>query len=103
MNLTHLSSPTNPVQQAYAGGDQINVRQLGEFCNSTTSNIQTLVNEINKDRTVRHMQYEASLKFLNWLATTNPKVLDEFKAVATTLEQLEPRDDGGEATAYASP
>ncbi len=41
------------------------------------------------------------MQLLNWIATTNPQILDEFQTTATAFDKLIPRDDG--AGTYASP
>jgi hypothetical protein len=41
------------------------------------------------------------MQLLNWIATTNPQILDEFQTTATAFDKLIPRDDGGGP--YASP
>lgn len=35
------------------------------------------------------------MQLLNWIATTNPQILDEFQTTATAFDKLVPRDDGG--------
>lgn len=34
------------------------------------------------------------MQLLNWIATTNPQILDEFQTTATAFDKLIPRDDG---------
>lgn len=34
------------------------------------------------------------MQLLNWIATTNPQILDEFQTTATAFDKLVPRDDG---------
>jgi hypothetical protein len=33
------------------------------------------------------------MQLLNWIATTNPQILDEFQTTATAFDKLIPRDD----------
>jgi hypothetical protein len=44
-------------------------------------------------------------QLLNWIATTNPQILDEFQTTATAFDKLIPRDDGSGyvPSAQASP
>lgn len=98
-----LVSPQNPVSNSYSGGEQLNVRALWEFCQYTNDNINSLKSVVDTHRSAQFLQYEKAMRFINWLITTNPKVLDEFQAVAKTLDSLEPRDDGGESSAMSSP
>lgn len=41
------------------------------------------------------------MQLLNWIATTNPQILDEFQTTATAFDKLVPRDDGGGPNASA--
>lgn len=34
------------------------------------------------------------MQLLNWIATTNPQILDEFQTTATAFDKLVQRDDG---------
>lgn len=103
MAHTHLK---NPVEQAYGGGDALNIRALAEFCSNTQTNfnisfanyqeLRALVLDLN---TVN----KRIIQFMNWLAVTNPQILDEFQATSNAFEKLSPRVDGGEAQAVTSP
>lgn len=98
------SMPTNPVQSAYSsGGDSIDVRALRTYCDVTNNNIQQIIYAVNTMEAQDRIRYDRALQFINWLATTNPKVLDEFKAVERTLQCLEPGDGGGQAETCAAP
>lgn len=96
--------PTNPVQSDYStGNDLVNVRALRMYCDQTNANIQQIVAAVNTMEAQDRIRYDRALQFINWLATTNPKVLDEFKAVERTLQCLEPGDGGGQAETCAAP
>jgi hypothetical protein len=95
-----------PVEQAYGGGDTLNIRKLQEFCLTTNANFMTTqstleqmalrfreVNAINKQLT----------QLLNWIAVTNPQILDEFQTTAHAFDKLVPRDTGDESVPSASP
>ncbi len=41
------------------------------------------------------------MQLLNWIATTNPQILDEFQTTATAFDKLIPRDDRDGYVAYA--
>ena len=98
------STPTNPVQADYStGGDLVNVRALRTYCDQTNQNIQQITFAVNAMEAQDRIRYDRALQFINWLATTNPKVLDEFKAVEHTLQHLEPGVNGGESEACAAP
>jgi hypothetical protein len=103
MMLTHLS---NPVEQGYGGGDSLNVRKLQEFCSITNSNFSLIQSEINMLRlaltTANHMNKQLT-QLLNWIAVTNPQILDEFQTTAHAFDKLVPRDTGDESVQSASP
>jgi hypothetical protein len=103
MMLTHLS---NPVEQGYGGGDSLNVRKLQEFCSITNGNFSLIQGEINILRleltTANHMNKQL-IQLLNWIAVTNPQILDEFQTTANAFDKLVPRDTGDESVPSASP
>jgi hypothetical protein len=39
------------------------------------------------------------IQLLNWIAVTNPRILDEFQATSHAFDKLVPADTGGEVTA----
>lgn len=104
MNLASLPSPVT--SDGSYGGDQLNTHLLKEFCNRATSNFHTLANEVQmqKLRLSELTNVNAKLiQFMNWIAVTNPQILDEFQNTANAFEKLSPRNDGGETTAFAAP
>jgi hypothetical protein len=92
MMLTHLS---NPVEQGYGGGDSLNVRKLQEFCSITNGNFSLIQGEINILRleltTANHTNKQLT-QLLNWIAVTNPQILDEFQTTAHAFDKLVPRE-----------
>lgn len=103
MNLATLPSPVT--SDSHYGGDQLNTHLLREFCNRATGNFHTLANEVQmqKLRLSELTNVNAKLiQFMNWLAVTNPQILDEFQTTADAFDKLVPRDDGGEAEACAA-
>lgn len=38
------------------------------------------------------------VQLLNWIAVTNPKILDEFQTTSNAFDKLVPADAGGEVT-----
>jgi hypothetical protein len=103
MLLNHLS---NPVEQGYGGGDSLNVRKLQEFCSITNGNFSLIQGEINMLRldltTANHLNKQLT-QLLNWIAVTNPQILDEFQTTAHAFDKLVPRDTGNESVPSASP
>ena len=101
MNITHLPQP---VEQSYGGGDSLSMRKLHDAVNMTNGNFQMIQNELAilnmKHRETQSLNKQL-VQLLNWIATTNPQILDEFQTTATAFDKLVPRDDGGGT--YASP
>jgi hypothetical protein len=88
MNLIHLPIP---VEQGYGGGDTLNIRRLQEFCMATNANFSSLHTEL--DRTAIRLNAAREInkqlvQLLNWIATTNPQILDEFQTTATAFDKL---------------
>jgi hypothetical protein len=102
----HLTTTSNPVEQGYGGGDTLNIRRLQDFCSVTNSNFTMVQNEINmlrlKLNTANHINKQLT-QLLNWIAVTNPQVLDEFQTTAHAFDKLIPRGpgDGVESCAEA--
>lgn len=101
MNVDHLP---NPVQQAYSGGDSLDVRRLQEFCARTETNFVEICRELDMQR-LRFRDIQSQniklVKLMNWIATTNPQILDEFQTTATAFDKLVPRDAGDSDVACA--
>jgi hypothetical protein len=104
----YLPTLPNPIENALGGGDSLAVRWLHEFCFITQSNFNTIQVEFTALRGTLSELAETNhqlMKFMNWLAVTNPQVLDEFQATANAVEVLSPRDqqDFGESVASSAP
>jgi hypothetical protein len=88
-----LGSTSNPVEQAYGGGDLLNIRSLREFCAINNTNFQLLQVEIDSLRL--HLASANAInkqltQLLNWIAVTNPQILDEFQTTAHAFHKLVP-------------
>jgi hypothetical protein len=84
-----------PVEQGYGGGDTLNIRRLQEFCMATNANFSSLHTEL--DRTMIRLNAARDInkqlvQLLNWIAVTNPQVLDEFQTTAHAFDKLVPRE-----------
>lgn len=97
--MADIRYTANPVEQANGGGDALNVRKLQEFCNITQSNLTSLNAEL---ATLKYANMKL-IQFMNWLAVTNPQILDEFQNTANAFEKLSPRDPGEYAVPQSSP
>lgn len=104
MNLALLPSPVTT--DNYHGGDQLNTHLLKEFCHRTEGNFHTLANEMQMQK-LRHAELSALnaklIQFMNWLAVTNPQILDEFQTTADAFDKLIPRNDKGKTAALSQP
>jgi hypothetical protein len=93
----HLAPLPIPVEQAYGGGDTLNIRKLQDFCVVTNSNFRTVDAMVDSLRMrldeVRVINKQLT-QLLNWIAVTNPQILDEFQTTATAFDKLIPRDAG---------
>jgi hypothetical protein len=100
----HLTQVPIPVEQGYGGGDQLNIRRLYDFCVVTHGNFTKLQSELDRmqehnaivSRTNRQLT-----QLLNWIAVTNPQILDEFQTTAHAFDKLLPRDAGDSDVACA--
>lgn len=105
--MQQLATLTNPVNSdSYHGGDQLNTHLLKEFCSRATGNFHTLANELQMQKlklTDLQVQNTKLIQFMNWLAVTNPQILDEFQNTANAFEKLSPRNDAGQAESCAAP
>lgn len=103
--MAYIACPNNPVEQAFGGGDSLNVRKLQEFCDAVNGNFTSVNAELSR-MTLRAAELSALnaqlIQFMNWLAVTNPQILDEFQTTALAFDKLSPRDDGDQAEAYAA-
>jgi hypothetical protein len=88
-----------PVEQAYGGGDALNIRKLQDFCLTTNANFMTTQAKLDQ-MTFRLQEVNAVNKqltqLLNWIATTNPQILHEFQTTAHAFDKLVPRNSGGD-------
>jgi hypothetical protein len=91
----HLTQLPIPVEQSYGGGDTLNIRRLQEFCLTTNANFMTTQTMLDR-MTLRLNEVNAINKqltqLLNWIAVTNPQILDEFQTTAHAFDKLVPRE-----------
>jgi hypothetical protein len=92
MMLTHLS---NPIEQGYGGGDSLNIRKMHEFCAVTNGNFSLIQSELTMLQlnlnTANRINKQLT-QLLNWIAVTNPQILDEFQTTAHAFDKLVPRE-----------
>lgn len=97
-----LSYSENPIQQAYGGGDQINVRQLQNFCNTTANNfreLETSVVSLEQAYNILHHKLKAAYEFIEWIEQHSPETLQAYKAFNTVTHAFDRAQQHGEAMA----
>ena len=92
-----LSAASNPVNKSYDNEDTFNLHKLDDFWRVSNSNFQliqaefmTLKLDLNS---ARHTNKQLT-QLLNWIAVTNPQILDEFQTTAHAFDKLVPRNTG---------
>ena len=101
----YIPAMPQPVVSNY-DGDTINTRKLQDFCGMANTHLNALANEVNKTWAAYdnlNTTNKRLIQFMNWLAVTNPQILDEFQTTALAFDKLSPRDDGGQTEACAAP
>lgn len=97
----YLRSIENPVHKSGHIVDYTLLQKSFDDINRNFNDIQMRVHS----QAIRSAQLEQTnkqlLQLLNWIATTNPQILDEFQTTATAFDKLIPRDAG--ADAFAGP
>lgn len=91
----YLKSIENPVHSSGHIVDFVLLQKAFDDMNRNFNEIQMRIH----GQGIRAAQLEQTnkqlLQLLNWIATTNPQILDEFQTTATAFDKLIPRDDGG--------
>jgi len=102
----HLTQLPQPVEQAYGGGDSFAPRRLQEAISTANSNFTLLQNTVNTLQfdlsTERHANKQLT-QLLNWIAVTNPQILDEFQTTAHAFDKLVPREPSEFAVPQSAP
>ena len=95
----YLRSIENPVTQV-----AMNWQLLQKSFDDINRNFNEIQMRVHSQG-IRAAQLEQTnkqlLQLLNWIATTNPQILDEFQTTATAFDKLIPRDDRDGYVAYA--
>ncbi len=97
----YLRSIDNPVHSSGHIVDCVLLQKALDDINRNFNDIQMQMNELQlrNGQILRTNRQLAQL--LNWIATTNPQILDEFQTTATAFDKLIPRDDRDGYVAYA--
>jgi hypothetical protein len=92
----HLQQLPPPVTRGY-GGEMLNVRTLYDFCEVANSNFSLVQGELNilqVELINTKIVNKQLTQLLNWIAVTNPQILDEFQTTAHAFDKLVPREPG---------
>jgi hypothetical protein len=77
------------------------LRKAFDEVNRNFNEIQMQVNELQLRNVTLQKVNRQLAQLLNWIATTNPQILDEFQTTTTAFDKLIPRDAGGSDVACA--
>jgi hypothetical protein len=91
----YLKSIENPVHRSGHVVDYVLLQKAFDDMNRNFNEIQMQVHNQQLRNTEMQIINKHLMQLLNWIATTNPQILDEFQTTATAFDKLLPRDDGG--------
>lgn len=89
----YLQSIENPV---HSSGNIVDYVLLQKAFNDVSRNFNEIQMRVHSQgiRAAELQNINTHLmQLLNWIATTNPQILDEFQTTATAFDKLLPRDD----------
>ena len=91
----YLRSIENPVHSSGHTVDLVLLQKAFDDMNRNFNEIQARVHS----QTIRNAELQIInkhlMQLLNWIAVTNPQILDEFQTTATAFDKLVPSDRGG--------
>ena len=97
----YLKSIENPVHRTGHIVDYVLLQKAFDDMNRNFNEIQMRVHS----QTIQNAELQTInkhlMQLLNWIATTNPQILDEFQTTATAFDKLIPRDAGDSNGPYA--
>lgn len=91
----HLPQVPIPITNTY-DGDVLNISKMREAFFSIQGNFQLVSSELarlNIEFVKSRNENQKLVQLLNWIAVTNPQILDEFQATANAFEKLSPRGE----------
>ncbi len=91
----YLRSIDNPVHRSGHVVDYVLLQKAFDDMNRNFNEIHMRVHGLQIRNTELQTINKHLMQLLNWIATTNPQILDEFQTTATAFDKLLPRDDGG--------
>lgn len=97
----YLKSIENPVHRSGHVVDYVLLQKAFDDINRNFNDIQMRVHSHQIRNAELEQINKQLMQLLNWIATTNPQILDEFQTTATAFDKLIPRDDRDGYVAYA--
>jgi hypothetical protein len=97
MYLRSIENPVTPIAMDFSL-----LQKSFDDINRNFNDIQMRVHS----QTIRNAELQTInkhlMQLLNWIATTNPQILDEFQTTATAFDKLIPREPGDGDVASAA-
>jgi hypothetical protein len=97
----YLRAISNPVHSSGHIVDYGLLQGAFDDVNRNFNDIQMQMNELQLRNTTMQTANRQLAQLLNWIATTNPQILDEFQTTAAAFDKLIPRDAGDSDVACA--
>ena len=86
----------------YNNTHMLSIPELHRMRDDIERNFQSVAHELSWLRGELQVNVTINqqlIQLLNWIATTNPQILDEFQTTAHAFDKLVPPDGGGSVTA----
>lgn len=97
----YLQSIENPVHRSGHIVDYVLLQKAFDDINRNFNEIQMRVHSQGIRAAELQTINTHLMQLLNWIATTNPQILDEFQTTATAFDKLIPREDRDSDGPYA--
>lgn len=97
----YLRAIANPVHSSGHIVDYVLLQGALDDINRNFNDIQMQMNELQLRNGQILRTNKQLVQLLNWIATTNPQILDEFQTTAAAFDKLIPRDAGDSDVACA--
>ena len=102
--MLNIQRTSNPVE--LYGDKTVSLEKLSMFFTAVDANFTSIQMEIfhlEQELLETKIQNKQMAQLLNWIAVTNPQILDEFQTTAAAFEQLIPRNRTGEDESWKTP
>lgn len=95
--MLNIQRTSNPVE--LYGDKTLSLEKLSMFFTIADGNFNAIQMELHRlemELLETKIQNKQMAQLLNWIAVTNPQVLDEFQTTAAAFEKLVPRNKAGQ-------